>query len=121
MDIDQAIKEYLQYLQLERNCSPVTIRGYQGNLRRFTAHLAAQKGCRMLDVAQITTAEIRSYLYALGERGVKAKSLHRELCAIRGFFRFLVEIDLLTQTPAQKIQKPKIPHTKPNPLSEEEI
>lgn len=121
MDIQQAINQYAQYLSIERNCSPVTIKGYQGNLHRFTVHLTKEKGTDHHDVAEITTADIRSYIYALGNRGVKAKSLHRELCAIRGLFAYLIDAEILSHSPANKVHKPRIPQTKPNPLTEEEV
>jgi len=34
-EVDRLIEEFLEYLEIEKNCSPLTIRNYRHYLKRF--------------------------------------------------------------------------------------
>jgi len=109
-DIHQQIQSFLEYLEIEKNCSKLTIRDYRHYLdvfeNWFTATLP-QKSLKDLDLPTI-----RKYRVFLANR-VDSKNLTLKrvtqnyyVIALRSFLRFLIKNDYPTLEPS-KIDLPK--------------
>ena len=111
MDINSLLDQFLEYLEIEKACSPLTIRAYRHYLKRFTRWLAqnsstASPGEIDLDCVR----KYRLYLAHLrGRNGVLLKRISQSyhVIALRSFLRYLsVQRDIATLSP-DKIELPK--------------
>jgi site-specific recombinase XerD len=111
MTLESLIAEFLEYLEIERGCSPLTIREYRHYLKRF--HNWVTENSPATKPEDINLELIRRYRLYLAhcpardgfplQRGTQ--SYH--IVALRAFFRYLlVQRDIPTLSP-DKIELPK--------------
>lgn len=84
------IAAWQQHLALGKRRSPHTVRAYVATAERLCAFLQDHLG-QAIDagvLAQLTAADLRSYLAARRSDGLTNASSARELSAVRGFLRF---------------------------------
>jgi len=110
-EISVKVKEYLEYLEVERGSSPLTIRNYKHYLMRFTKWLE-KEGIRM-KLEDINPEVIRQYrVYLSRITDSKKKYLSRKTqgyhaIALRSLLRWLIKNDYSVMSP-DKIDLPKI-------------
>ena len=106
--MDDAIRAFLTYLQLERGFSPETSRSYQCDLQQFRTHLQQHIPTNTtLSPSAIDTFHIRSFLKELSDQGFKKSSMARKLACLKSFFRFLFKEGRITSNPASAIRSPR--------------
>jgi integrase/recombinase XerC len=115
-----AIEKFLEYLRNVRNASPLTIYGYQADLRQFLEFLAAP-GSEPISPAQVDHLIIREYLGHLHDRRLQKISIARKLSTLRSFFKFCAREGLVKDNPARLVSTPKLPKRLPSVLSAEEM
>ncbi len=98
---------YLNYLQAERDLSEHTITGYNQEISAFLNHLESIIGNEP-DVTDIKSRWIRRYLGEQSTRGKSRASVKRQLSALKGFFKYLVEKEVLETSPAADLVGPKL-------------
>lgn len=112
MQLDDLITDYLEYLEVEKNASPLTLRNYHHYLVRFKNWLKQVSPNLLNDVTKINLETIRKYrLYLSRLRDVHNEPLSRatqnyHITAIRAFFRYLIKRDIKVLAP-EKIDLPK--------------
>jgi site-specific recombinase XerD len=116
-NVDDTVADYLHWLASERRKSAATLRAYGGDLRAFTAWLAAAGG----DARRTTRFELRRYLVELEQQGLVAVSVQRKLASLRGFFGWLHERGLVAKDPARLLKGPKAPRRVPRFLTTTEV
>ncbi|MBI3955770.1 tyrosine-type recombinase/integrase [Candidatus Gottesmanbacteria bacterium] len=93
MDLWKLLKDFLEYLELERNVSKLTIRNYKHYMERFLAFLGSQSPTP----AMITPEKIREYRLFLSRyvdpAGISLKRITQNyhLIALRSFLKFLIK------------------------------
>lgn len=92
-----------------RNRSPGTIRAYRTDLTQFVAWLGEANGA-IFHAGQVSRADLAAYLTHLGHAGLSGVSRARKLAAIREYYRFLVEHEVITKSPAAGLETPKREH-----------
>ena len=117
------LKAFLQFLKLNRNVSPHTIRAYESDLSQFIAHTAAQAGVKRseLDPALLDRAAIRSFLGAIHKLGQSRATAARKLAALRTFLKYLRREDIITIDPGSLVRTPQREVRIPAHLSEDEM
>lgn len=106
MTISEASDKFLEYLELEKNCSKLTIRNYRHYLQRLIQFGASQSP-PLSDLASITQDSIRNYRLFLSrfvdEKGVPLQRVTQNyhLIAIRSMLRFLVRRSIKAASPDQ--------------------
>lgn len=106
MELIEAVNRFLEYLELEKNCSKLTIRNYRHYLERF-AEFGASQSPPLSDIASVTPEFIRVYRLFLSRfADRKGMSLQRatqnyHLIALRSMLRFLVRRGTRTLSPDQ--------------------
>jgi integrase/recombinase XerC len=119
--MEDAIRAFLTFLDVERNASEQTTRNYRSDLHQLAAFLHLQgQDLPSIPVDQITTEHLRRYLHWLDRKGEKASSLARKLACIRSFYRFLVREGTCAHNPAEEIRSPKLPKTLPRVLTKDD-
>jgi integrase/recombinase XerC len=119
--MDELIERYIQYLQYERNASPHTVRNYHSDLLQFRDYLAQGRPGAKVSLKSIDALRIRGFLAHLFEKERKKSSIARKLAAVRAFFKFLSREGTLVANPAATVSTPKVPHTLPRIMTEEEM
>ena len=127
MDLQGLIKDFLEYLEIERNVSQLTIRNYAHYLSRFLGFLSAQlpsplpvkpvktddsASKKAVKASDITSESIRQYRLYLSryvdEHGISLKRVTQNyhLIALRSFLKYLLKRDIPVVAP-EKIDLPK--------------
>ena len=115
-----AVARFLQYLLVERNASPLTIKSYREDLISLTQFLTDSYG-RTPEPAEITPFDLRGYTAALHEAGYARTSIARRLASLRSFYRFAQREDLAESNPAKPLRNPRPDHKLPHFLSTDEV
>ena len=119
--MEDAIKAFVMYLQVESNASPETIRNYRSDLQQLTEFLKrTKKGSSSIPVDSISSDEIRAHLHSLDRKGEKAASLARKLASLRSFFRFLLHEELVNTNPTETLRSPRLPKRLPRVLTKDD-
>ena len=98
------ISEFLEYLQIERNVSPLTIRNYKHYLDRFSQWLKDSSPTPPTPdkINGDTIRRYRVYLARLTDENnltLKRITQNYHLIALRAFLRFLVKRDIVSLSP----------------------
>ena len=110
------IRQFNQYLLLERSLSPKTAEAYLHDIRLLDEFL---KGKKFTDVQVEDLQEFIIYLKE--EKQVESTSQARIMAGIRGFYRFLAVEQVVKENPAQLIETPKLRQKLPTVLTIPEV
>ncbi len=113
MDLSRALREYLNYLSIERNASPNTVAAYGRDLSRYLSALA-EGG--VTNPADVTRHAIEAHVAALVEVGLAPASVERAVSAIKGFHRFMVADEICENFPTADLPLPAKPERLPDVL-----
>ncbi len=101
-EIEKLLKEYLAYLEIEKNRSPKTRENYERYLRKFLRFSLAKSP------KDITESVVREFRLALARREIKRITQSYYVIALRNFLKYLARRDIKVLAP-EKIELPKIP------------
>ncbi|PIR88687.1 MAG: hypothetical protein COU09_00930 [Candidatus Harrisonbacteria bacterium CG10_big_fil_rev_8_21_14_0_10_44_23] len=108
MKVENLLEEYLDYLEIEKNRSPLTRENYERYLRRFIEEMGLNTE------KDITAAKVRQFRMKLARQSnrkgqtLKKKTQNYYVIAIRNFLKYLVKHDYNVMSP-DKIELGKIP------------
>lgn len=120
MSMLPAIERFLRYLEIERNCSALTLKSYREDLISLNEYLEQSLG-RTPHPSNLTPQDLRAYVVALHEAGYAKSSVSRRLASLRSFFRFAQREGLSDQNPAKPLRNPRRERKLPHFLSTAEI
>ncbi|MQP53123.1 MULTISPECIES: site-specific tyrosine recombinase XerD [unclassified Flavobacterium] len=112
------IKEYQNYLRLERGLSKNTIENYTFDIEKLVVFLNTHD----IQVSPIHISEetIQQFIYEIASK-VNARSQSRLISGLKSFFNYLVFEDYRIDTPLELIEVPKTGRKLPDTLATEEI
>jgi len=116
--MQEVFKKYMDYLQVERNASPYTVRNYTDALMKFFDYL---KGRNITSLKDVNKQTLRDYLSHLIENGYAKSSIARRLSAIRSFYRYLMREEMIAVSPAATTVSPRLDKRLPSFLTVEEV
>jgi len=121
--LKDATREFLQFLKLNRNASPHTVRAYDTDLTQFVEFLSTRDRTKpsRVPVTALDADGVRGFLESLHQRGISRASAARRLAALRTFARYLVREGRLPDDPTQLVGSPRREHTLPNHLDLEQV
>lgn len=110
LDLAIAIRRFLEHLEVEKNCSKLTIRNYQHYLSVLQSYFESQ-GNTKAQVSEINQELVRSFrLYLSRQSGVngemKIVTQGYYVIALRSFLKYLIRNDYKVMQP-EKIEVPK--------------
>lgn len=108
------IKDYRNYLRLERRMSPNTVASYCHDVKEFL------ESCE-LEPRAVSPADIESYLGQVAANGLSKRSTARLVSALRNFFSWCVEEGEVKENPCDRVDAPKLGKYLPAVLSVEEV
>ncbi|WP_291108871.1 site-specific tyrosine recombinase XerD [Flavobacterium sp. UBA6195] len=112
------IKEYQNYLRLERGLSKNTIDNYTFDIEKLVFFL--EKHNTNVSPLHISEEIIQQFIYEISSQ-VNARSQSRIISGLKSFFNYLIFEDYRKDTPLELIEVPKTGRKLPDTLATEEI
>jgi len=110
-NFDRAVADYRQYLELEKGLSENTLDAYIRDIAEFKKMFA------MKDKLAVGHRAITDYLSKLNDRNRRPASIARKISALRNFYHYLTENNLVEGNPFEFARVPKISRYHPDYLS----
>ncbi|MDC3416405.1 tyrosine recombinase XerC [Aquibacillus salsiterrae] len=104
MEFHFAKQLFVEYLQIEKNASPYTIKFYQEDMESFFSFLQSE-GINKLD--SINYQVVRLFLTVLYKQNLSRKSVSRKISSLRSFFNYLEREGKVTSNPFLHVTLPK--------------
>lgn len=117
--MDEWAAGFLNYLNVEKNCSGLTIKSYAADMTIFQDFLLMRK--KELQWKEVSVLDIRAYLAQLNEQKFARRTIARRISSLRSFFKFLLRENVVKSNPFVKIRTPKLDKKLPVFLEEFEI
>ena len=116
--LSRALNDWLRALRSERRLATATLSAYASDLRLFIAYLCGHVGGQLTlaNLADLRAGDLRGFLASRRSKGLSARSMARELAAIRSFIRFLGKAGLADLSGLTIIRAPRLAKTLPRPL-----
>ena len=111
------LKDYNNYLRIERAMSQNTVASYCSDIARFLEFFDTPE--RKVPAERLTDEDINEYL-ASGT-GRSRRSQARLLSALRSFYNWMVLEGMVKDNPCDKVDMPKLGRYLPDVLSEDEV
>lgn len=108
--VETKIDSFLQYIELEKRYSPLTVELYKSDLQHFMTYLAEYDFATIQEVGHL---HIRSWSVSLIEKGMLPASIKRKLSTLKTYFKFLRKNGVIEQNPMLKVIAPKAGKTLP--------
>ena len=120
MNWDTLIRQFANYLRLERSLSENSIQAYVRDVAKLKQFVdISNLGVNPL---RVTTGHIQNFLkYIAGDLEMSAYSQSRILSGIKSFYAFLVYEEIIDHNPAELIDSPKLGRKLPDVLNVHEI
>jgi integrase/recombinase XerC len=127
------VLQFVNYLKIERNYSPHTLRAYLRDLEHFCTYMvhgpksleseeADLAAPASLDILrQADKQAIRSYLAHIQTRGNSPRTTARKLASLRAAYKYFVQSEYLSENPAKAVRTPQLSRELPDVLSIPEV
>lgn len=109
------LKDYRNYLKIERAMSPNTVASYCSDVEKFLDVLSESNR----NVADVTAGDVESYISSCS--GLAKRSQARVLSSLRSFFGWNVIEGNIKDNPCDAVDSPKLGRYLPDVLSVEEV
>lgn len=113
------IGKFVDYLEIEKNYSPHTIKSYKEDLYEFDLFL--RESVKEKDIKKIDYFVLRKFLSFLSTHKLKKRSVSRKISTLKSFFKFLVREGIIKNNPAASMVYPKLDKPLPKFLTEDEM
>ena len=118
MDSNILLDQFISHLRIERGLSENTISSYSSDLIKYFNYLKKKNKLPVL----VAREDIAEYVGSLKKyNAYSARTIARNLSAIKMFYRFLISEGRLTDNPARLLEPIKLPGRLPGTLSHDEV
>ena len=119
MNWSPTIKGFKAYLQLEKSLAKNSVEAYIADVEKLFQYLDMSK--IHLAPEKVTQKHVESFLKWVSEIGLNARSQSRIISGIKAFYNYLLLEEIITVSPVELIETPKIRRKLPEVLTIEEI
>ena len=113
------IKNFLDYLTIEKRYSVHTTVSYRNDLNQFNLYLS--ESYSGIEFKKVEMIHVRSYLVHLLESKLAKSTVARKVSSIKSLYKFMKKEQLVSSSPIQLLETPKIDSRLPVFLKEEEV
>jgi integrase/recombinase XerD len=111
------LKDYQEYLRVEKGLRPLTCEAYSSDLNTFAEFLEGRHGVLLTAVQE----DVAAFLEHLRAHGIDSRSSARKLSCLRGFYKWLLLDRRIHHDPTINIESPKAWKVLPKSLAEPEV
>jgi integrase/recombinase XerC len=111
------LEDFLQYLRVERQMSPHTLRNYRLDIAQFLEFHSQSR--ESAELGGVNYKDLRAFL-AVGLKGRRKATVSRKLSALRTFFKYLQRQGVVARNPARLAPSPKVEKNLPHFLTVDE-
>ena len=119
MNWKRALKEYRNYLVLEKALSNNSVEAYLRDVKKLSSFCTENK--EIIDCTKVSITILREFIIHLHECNSSNKSQARILSGIKSFYHYLSIENVIDANPCDKIDRPRIERKLPDTLSPDEI
>lgn len=119
MNWSPTIKGFKAYLQLEKSLAKNSVNAYIADVEKLFQYLDMNE--IHLAPERVTQKHIESFLKWVSEIGLNARSQSRIISGIKAFYNYLLLEEIITASPVELVETPKIGRKLPEVLTIEEI
>ena len=131
----QTVEDFLSFLVIEKNVSPLTVKGYRRDLRQFIQYLDTRNGSdspsRLTALSKklgfrrvardgwpaVTRDVVRDFMAYFRQRGYADATCAHEVGSLKSFFRFLTMEEIVPRNIMEDFATPKVAKTLPKTLT----
>ena len=113
------IKNFLDYLIIEKRYSVHTTVSYRNDLNQFNLYLS--ESYSGVEFHKVEMIHVRSYMVHLLEAKLAKSTVARKVSTIKSLYKFLKKEQLISSSPVQLLETPKLDSRLPVFLKEEEV
>jgi len=114
-----SIKAFISYISLEKKQSPLTVKAYGNDIKKFSAFCF--DNFELKNIEQVSYAEIRSWIVYLVEHNNGNSSINRKLSSLKSYYKFLLKTKTINVNPLIKHRPLKKEKRVQIPFSEKEM
>ncbi len=114
-----SIKQFQDYLSLEKKYSKHTVNAYVNDLNEFLGFTKIEFELESLN--QVNYSQIRNWIVNLSNNGLSNLSINRKISALKAYFKFLQKINQIQTNPLIKHKSLKTPKKVQVPFSNKEL
>lgn len=118
--MEKIIEQYINNLRLEGK-SEHTILGYKLDIEQFHQFLLPFFEGSTISINDIQIIQIRDFMRHLHDKPDCNRSLARKMAALKSFFQYCKNQDMIPANPMDKLKRPKFEKKLPKFFSEDEI
>ena len=112
-------KGYKAFLQLEKSLSDNSVEAYLHDIEKLTTWI--QQTEHLKTPQQIELKDLENFIRWISELGMTPGSQARIISGLRSFFKYCLQEQIITTSPAMLLESPKLKRSLPDVLSFEEI
>lgn len=110
----EKVKDFINYLEFEKNFSKHTVINYEKDLTMFFEVIKK-------DVSDISVNDVRDYLAFLHDKKYSNASVSRKISSLKSFFKYLEASEVISSNPLALISNPKKEKKLPSYLNYEDL
>jgi integrase/recombinase XerC len=114
-----SFRAFSDYLLLEKNYSPLTLKAYLADLQAFRKFIVLE--FQENTINDVNYQQIRNWIVSLVESGVSNRSINRKTSSLNTYYKFLLKINTITVNPLNKHKALKVSKKIQVPFSEGEL
>ena len=95
-DKQRLVHLFIEYLQIEKNYSALTISGYTEAIEEFVRFMNIQG---IDGFEEVSYQDTRIYLTEAYEKGLTRRTISKKVSALRSFYKFLLREQLVKENP----------------------
>jgi integrase/recombinase XerD len=117
-NLDLWIDRFLQYLAVEKGLSRNTLEAYARDLQGYAAVVLGREISKM---GEMTAEHTLGYFKALRSKGLSPRSTARALSTLKGFYKFLLQEQVVKEDPLRRVRSPRFVPRLPSVLTAGEV
>lgn len=112
------LTKFQEYLLYEKKYSVLTVRAYIDDIQEFETFLNQTDA--ETNLLEISYTYIRSWIVSLADKKISNRSINRKIASLKAFYKFLLKIKQIKNSPLQQHQALKTEQKLQIPFSEAE-
>jgi len=112
-------KGFKAYLQVEKSLSDNSVEAYLRDVDKLTVYLQSINVLKT--PAALNLKDLQGFIKAIAELGIAAASQARTVSGIKGFYKYCLQENIVSEDPSALLETPRLKRALPDFLSIEEI